>query len=329
LGSRWKSLFFKHHIYHQKLEGKPLNAKLIGKNLYQVELDTGGIKQLICSYIISGSKPVLVESGPNNSIPTLLSGIQELGIKPEAIEYVAITHIHLDHGGGAGTLLKHLPNAKVLVHPRGAPHLIDPERLWPSSQSVLGFVSEVFGKPEPVPKDRIIPMTEGSIDLGDGGKLSLIETLGHASHHLSFHESFNGGVFPGDAAGTYLPECEVVVPTTPPPFFLESALASLDKLIAFNPTALYFSHFGKAEDAINRLKAYKEQLNLWVSVAEEGVKQNFTIEQIRDNIISQDKVMTQVADYLKNHPIYRKTVLENCVRGVVGYTQQKQAKVQS
>jgi hypothetical protein len=121
----------------------------------------------------------------------------------------------------------------------------------------------------------------------------------------------------------------VVVPTTPPPFFLESALASLDKLIALNPTALYFSHFGKADDAINRLKVYKEQLNLWVSVAEEGVKQNLSFEQIRDNIISQDKIMAEVALYVKDHPIYRKTVLENCVRGVLEYAQKKQTEHQS
>ena len=102
------------------------------------------------------------------------------------------------------------------------PHIIDPERLWLSSQSVLGFVSEVFGKPEPVPKDRIDPMTEGIIDLGEGGKLTVFETVGHASHNLSFHESFNNGIFPGDAAGTYFPEYNEVSPTTPPPFFLES-----------------------------------------------------------------------------------------------------------
>ena len=153
--------------------------------------------------------------------------------------------------------------------------------------------------------------------------------MGHASHHLSFQESFNGGVFPGDAAGTYLPDCNVVVPTTPPPFFLESALASLDKLIALNPTALYFSHFGKADDAINRLKDYKEQLKLWVNVAEEGVKTKHDLEQIRDNIIAQDQVMTRSSSIRQRHLIYKKTVLENCVNGVVGYAQHKQTKQQS
>jgi glyoxylase-like metal-dependent hydrolase (beta-lactamase superfamily II) len=248
---------------------------------------------------------------------------------PGAIKYVAVTHVHLDHGGGAGTLLKHLPNAKVLVHPRGAPHLIDPERLWPSSQAVLGFVSEIFGKPEPVPKDRVIPLTEGTFDLGDGGKLSVLETVGHASHNLSFYESFNGGVFPGDAAGTYLPDCGVVVPTTPPPFHLKEALSSLDKLIALKPSSLYFSHFGKADNAVERLRAYKVQLQLWADIAEAGVKANLSLEQIRDNILTQDPVMTQISDYVKNHRIYSKTVLENCVRGFIEYSKHKQSKTQS
>ncbi len=306
-----------------------MHTKQIGRNLYQVELETGGIKQLICSYILCGETPLLVESRQTNSVPRLLSALQELNIKPELVQYVAVTHVHLDHGGGAGTLLKSLPNAKVIVHLRGAPHLIDPERLWPSSQAVLGYVSEVFGKPEPVPKDRIITMTEGNIDLGGGNKLLVTETLGHASHNLSFQEPFNCGVFPGDAAGTYLPECGVVVPTTPPPFYLESALASLDKLIALQPTALYFSHFGKADHAIERLKAYKVQLQLWANVAEAGVKANKSLEQIRDDIIKADPVMTQIQTYVKDHPIYKKTVLENCVRGFVEYAKTKLAKEQS
>jgi len=300
-----------------------LHTKEIGKNLFMMELETGGFKNLICSYIIKGTKPFLVESGPTNSIPKLLSALNELDVKLENVEYVAVTHVHLDHGGGAGTLLKFLPNAKVLVHPRGLPHLVDPERLWSSSQAVLGFISEIFGKPEPVPKERVLPVTEGSFDLGYGAKLTVTETIGHASHNLSVHESFNGGVFPGDAAGTYLPEFGVVVPTTPPPFHLDAALASLDKLISLKPTALYFSHFGKATDAVQRLKDYKLQLQLWADIAEEGVRRNWSLEQIRDRIIAEDKVMRQVADFIKSHRIYSKTVLENCVRGFIDYAKQK------
>jgi hydroxyacylglutathione hydrolase len=205
------------------------------------------------------------------------------------------------------------------------PHLIDPQRLWLSAQTVLGFVSEIFGKPEPVPKDRIIPMTEGAFDLGFGAKLEVTETVGHASHNLSFQESFNDGVFPGDAAGTYLPEFDVVVPTTPPPFYLDSALASLDKLISLNPSVLYFSHFGKATDAVQRLRDYKGQLQLWADIAEEGVKRNQSLEEIRDRIIAEDKVMNRIVGFVKNHRIYSKTMLENCVLGFMGYAKQKQS----
>jgi glyoxylase-like metal-dependent hydrolase (beta-lactamase superfamily II) len=301
-----------------------LSTKEIGKNLFIVDLETGGFKNLICSYIIMGKKPFLVESGPSNSIPNLLYGLKELDVKLEDVEYIAVTHIHLDHGGGVGTLLKSLPNAKVIVHPRGMSHLVDPERLWSSSQKVLGFVSEIFGKPEPVPKERVIPVTEGTYDLGYGVKLSVTETVGHASHNLSFQESLNGGIFPGDAAGTYLPEFNVVVPTTPPPFYLDAALSSLDKLIKLEPAVIYFSHFGKANNAVERLKDYKLQLQLWADIAEECVGKNQSLEEIRDRIIAEDRVMGQVLDFVKSHRIYSKTIMENCVRGFIEYAQEKQ-----
>jgi glyoxylase-like metal-dependent hydrolase (beta-lactamase superfamily II) len=308
---------------------KCLRTKQIGKNLYQVDLETGGLKNLICSYIIKGKKTLIVESGPTNSVPKLLSGLQELKVNLEDVKFVAVTHVHLDHGGGAGSLLKFLPNAKVIVHPRGMPHLIDPERLWPSSQSVLGFVSEIFGKPEPVPKERIIQITEGSFDLDNGGKLTVVETLGHASHNLSFHESFNGGVFPGDAAGAYLPEHDVVTPATPFPFHLGAALASLDKLISLNPTVLYYSHFGKANNAIRRLEDYKLQLQLWAKIVEDGVSKNQSFEEIRDRIIADDPIMHRLVGFLKSNKIYSQIVLQNCVEGFIDYAKRTQAKAGS
>jgi glyoxylase-like metal-dependent hydrolase (beta-lactamase superfamily II) len=302
-----------------------LHTREIGKNLFQIELETGGFRNLICSYIIKASKITLVESGPTSSVSKLVSGLKELDIPFENVQYLAITHVHLDHGGGAGTLLKLLPNAKVIVHPKGMPHLINPERLWLSAKTVLGFVSEIFGQPEPVPKERIIPVAEGIFDLGEGAKLKVTETIGHASHNLSYQESFNKGVFPGDAAGTYFPEFKVVVPTTPTPFHLESALASLDKLITLEPSVLYYSHFGIATAAVQRLKDYKLQLELWARIAEEGVKKNQSLEEIRDRIIAEDKVLIQILDFVKAHRIYSRTVLENSVKGFMEYAKQKQA----
>ncbi len=303
-----------------------MHTKEIGKNLFIIDLETGGLKNLIASYVLKGAKTIIVETGPSSSISNLLSGLKELNVKAEDVAYVALSHVHLDHGGGAGTLLKSLPNAKVIVHPRGAPHLINPERLWPSSQSVLGFVAEIFGKPEPVPQDRIIPLTEGAFDLDEGGKLTVTETVGHASHNLSFHESVNNGVFPGDAAGTYFPEYGVVTPTTPPPFHLEAALASLDKLVSLKPAVIYYSHFGKADDAVKRLEDYKAQLQLWARIAEDGVRRNQSLAEIRDRILKEDEVMRLLASYIKAHKIYSVTVLQNCVNGFVEYAKQKQAK---
>ena len=306
--------------------GEALHTQEIGKNLYQVDLETGGFRSLICSYILRGAEIIIVESGPTSSVPTLVDGLKELNLRLEDVEYVAVTHVHLDHGGGAGTLLKALPNAKVIVHPRGVPHLIDPQRLWESAQSVLGFVSEIFGEPEPVPEERIIPVTEGSFGLDDGVELKVIETVGHASHSLSFQESFNNGVFPGDAAGTYFPELDVVIPTTPPPFHLDSELASLDKLISLNPSFLYYSHFGKASNAVQCLRDYKLQLQLWAQITDQGVRDNKSLEEIRNGILAEDAVMRRLGGYLQSHKIYSKTALGNTVHGFIEYAKQNQAK---
>lgn len=286
-----------------------------------VELETGGFKNLICSYIITGKKPLLVESGPTQSVPNLLAALNELSIAQEAVEYIAITHVHLDHGGGAGTLLKHLPNAKVIVHPKGLPHLMNPTRLWESAQTVLGPVSYMFGEPEPVPKERLIPMMDGVLDLGYGGQLKITETSGHASHNLSFLETFNRGVFPGDAAGTYTPQFDVVMPTTPPPFYLDEALASLDKIISLNPSALYYSHFGKASDAIKRLQDYKQQLKLWATITIDGVRKHQSMQQIGARIFEEDKVVNKIAGFLSAHPVYTITVLQNNLEGFIDYAQ--------
>lgn len=303
-----------------------MHTKRIGKNLYLIDLETGGYKELIGSYVIKTDKKiVLIESGPTNSVPNLLCGLTELKINPNDVDIVAVTHIHLDHGGGTGTLLKHLPNAKVIVHPRGIPHIIDPEKLWDSSQSVLGFVSEIFGKPEPVPQDRIISMTEGTISLDNNDKLTIFETLGHASHNLSFHESFNNGIFPGDAAGTYFPKFNMVSPTTPPPFYLKAAIASIDKLISYCPSALYYTHFGQANDAVRRLRGYKAQLFMWDKLIQDAVKQNLSLEQIIENVLTEDPAMSKLSNFLREHKVYTKTAIENSVCGFVDHAKKVQS----
>jgi glyoxylase-like metal-dependent hydrolase (beta-lactamase superfamily II) len=303
-----------------------LHTKEIGKNLFLIDLETGGLKNLIASYVLKGTEAIIVETGPSSSVSNLLSGLKELNVKAEDVAYVAITHVHIDHGGGAGALLKFLPNAKVIVHPRGVPHLVNPEQLWLQAKKVLGQVAAIFGEPESVPEDRIIAAADGvTFDVGNNVNLKVVETLGHASHNLSYYEPLHGGIFPGDAAGIYLREFDVVVPTTPPPFRLDIALASLDKLVSLKPKALYYSHFGKVSDAVKRLQDYALQLKLWARIAREGIKNKQSLEEIRERILFEDKVMRKLAGFLKAHPIYAKTMLENSVQGFIDFAETAQS----
>jgi glyoxylase-like metal-dependent hydrolase (beta-lactamase superfamily II) len=302
-----------------------MRTKEIGKNLFLIDLKTGGFKNLIASYVLKGTKTILVESGPSSSVSNILSSLKELGVKVEDVAYVAISHVHLDHGGGVGALMSFLPTAKVIVHPRGAPHIVNPEKLWLQSQKVLGHVAEIYGKPEPLSEDRIILATDGmTFDVGNNVKLKVVETLGHASHHLSYYEALSKGIFPGDAAGIYLSEFDVVIPTAPPPFHLDVALASLDKLVSLNPKALYYSHFGKASNAVKRLKNYALQIKLWANIAEEGIKNKQSPDAIRERILTEDKVMHEIVSFLKSHPIFMKTVIENSMQGFIDFAGESQ-----
>ncbi len=302
-----------------------MHPKEVGKNLYLIDLKTGGFRDLIAGYILQGTKTAIVETGPTSSIPNLLSGLEELEIKPEEITYVAITHIHLDHGGGAGTLLKNLPNAKVIVHPKGAEHISNPSALWEASKKVLGEVANMFGEPEPVPKDRIIISQEGmTFNLGEGSQLKVVESPGHASHNLSYYEYSNKGIFPGDAAGAYLADFDVVFPTTPPPFHPDIALISLDKLIKMNPEVLYYSHFGKTAQAVKRLRDYQIQIKLWLSIVEEGVKKGLSNEQITERVLTEDETIRKAVPSLKENAVNRKTLIDNSVLGFIEFARNPQ-----
>jgi glyoxylase-like metal-dependent hydrolase (beta-lactamase superfamily II) len=164
-----------------------------------------------------------------------------------------------------------------------------------------------------------------TFDVGNNVKLKVVETLGHASHNLSYYEPLHGGIFPGDAAGIYLREFDVVVPTTPPPFRLDIALSSLDKLVSLKPTALYYSHFGEVSDAVKRLQDYALQLKLWAGIAREGIKNKQSLEEIRERILSEDKVMRKIAGFLRSHPVYAKTMLENSVQGFIDFAEKSQS----
>ena len=320
-----KDICPKTRLITTRKEAAGVHTTQIGTNLFLIDLQTGGFKNLIASYVMKGEETIIVETGPTTSIPNLLAGLRELEVKRDDVAYIALSHVHIDHGGGAGTILRQLPNAKVIVHPKGAPHLKDPAKLWAASKETLGFVAEMFGEPEAVPADRIIETEKDmTFDGGAGVKLEALETSGHASHNLSFYEPLNEGVFPGDSAGAYFGEFNAVFPTTPPPFRPDIALISLDKLMSFNPKFLYYSHFGEAAHAVKRLRNYQVQIKHWLNIVEESLKRGENAEAISERIFEEDETIREVLPKLRADPIQRKTLVENSVRGFIEFAQNPQ-----
>jgi glyoxylase-like metal-dependent hydrolase (beta-lactamase superfamily II) len=301
-----------------------MHTTQIGQNIFLIDLQTGGFSNLIGCYVLKGEKVTLVETGPTSSIPNLLSGLRELNINPEDVTYVAVTHVHADHSGGAGTLMKYLPNAKIIVHSKGAPHLESPEKLWAATKETLGYAAGLFGEPEPIQSDKIIVASENLTFHLEPLELMIVETPGHASHSLCYFEQMNSGLFSGDSAGAYISRFDAVFPTTPPPFRPDVALISLEKLVKLNPIYLYYSHFGVGSNAIKRLQNYAIQINMWLRLVEKGLSHGDSPETIRETIFKEDETIRHVVAMLKANPVHRKTLIENSVQGFINFVKRPQ-----
>lgn len=294
-----------------------LNIEEVASNVYLVDLDPPikEFKRFLATYLILSEKVAIIEVGPTSSVTSILKALESLNINPDRVAYVAISHIHLDHGGGTGTLLKSLPKAKLIVHEVGAPHMKNPQKLLESSFRVLGDFIKKYGEVEPVPAERILVGKDGLVlDLEGGVKIEVLETPGHASHHLSFFNRETGELWVGEAAGVYLKEFEVVRPSTPPPGFdYVKSLDSLDKLLALNPKVLYYTHFG-VSNKIENLKIYKEKLDLWFKIVSEEYKKGKSSQEILQKILNED---LEAKKLLVNER--ERTFLLNSVNGIIHY----------
>jgi glyoxylase-like metal-dependent hydrolase (beta-lactamase superfamily II) len=207
----------------------------------------GGRERYTAAYLLHGNEPAIVETGPTTSVPHVVSGLERLGVGPGDLAHIVLTHIHLDHGGGAGTLCERFPNATVWVHELGAPHLAEPDRLVASATRVYGELqmTSLFGPVAPVPAQRIRSVSDGDvIELGDRS-LFAASTPGHAKHQVALVDSISGAVFTGDALGIHPPDIPVLRPATPPPDYdLELAVRSIERIRSLAGELLLFSHFG-------------------------------------------------------------------------------------
>ncbi len=225
----------------------------IAAGIYHIDDQVCDISGLGSVYLVAGAeKKAIIDSGPAKSVPAVLSGIARAGYRPEDIDYIVITHVHLDHAGGAGSLLESMPEAKVVVHQRGARHMVDMKRLIASAVAVQGkSVIERYGDSLSVPLDKIIEVGDGDIiDLGGGQTLAFIDAPGHAPHELCIRETRGGGIFVGDAVGLLLGGERLLLPCHPPPSFNpETVIATMRRLQEYQPGSLYFAHFGRTERA--------------------------------------------------------------------------------
>jgi glyoxylase-like metal-dependent hydrolase (beta-lactamase superfamily II) len=299
----------------------------VAPNIYLIDAQMYSIPKFTSVYLIAEEKMALIETASAASAGIILDGIRQLGFDPKEISYIIVTHIHLDHAGGAGVLLKDMPQAKVIVHERGAKHLIDPSRLINSARSALGEEAvAMYGLPVPIDQSRVLPVKGGEvIELSKKQKLKIIHAPGHAPYHVCIYEDRNKGLFTGDAVGMYYPDGEILTITTPlPDFALDTCIDTINMLMSLSPQILFFSHFGTTKKVRQTLQQGIDELNTCGDIIFNAMKQNAPFESIVE------KLSPHFSEKLKavreKAPTYYQCIVEfipACVMGYINYYQKK------
>lgn len=243
-------------------------------------IDTGFVRpRFDAAYLLAHEgRAAYIDTGANDALPRLLGALERVGLKPEAVDYLIVTHVHLDHAGAAGSLMRELPNAKLVVHPRGAPHMIDPSVLVKGAMAVYGEeeVLRTYGVVQPVAAERVMTTHDGMTLHLAGRPLMFIDTPGHARHHHCIWDEASRGWFTGDTFGISYPEfasprARFVLPTTTPVQFDPEALkASVQRLLVKQPQCMYLTHYGRIDDVAGFGVQLLEQIDAMVAVAREA-----------------------------------------------------------
>ena len=239
-------------------------------------IDTGFVRPRFDAshLIVEQGRAAFVDTGTNHAVPRLLEALESLGLARDAVDYVIATHVHLDHAGGAGALLQHLPSARLVVHPLGARHLVDPSRLMASARAVYGAteVERSYGELVSVPRECVIETHDG-MALGLAGRLlQFIHTPGHARHHHCIWDERSRGIFTGDTLGVAYPEFSSdrgvwLIPATPPTQFDPAALrASVQRLLALDAQRVYLTHYGEVTSVPNLAATFLARLEAMVEL---------------------------------------------------------------
>lgn len=245
------------------------------------------------TYLIRGEKSAVIDPGPAPLVPGVIEALKASGVTH--LDYILLTHIHLDHAAGCWKMLEAYPEAIIHCHPRGAAHVIDPTRLLAAAEAIYGDALKEFGEVRGVPTERVAESTDGeTLDLG-GISLETIWTPGHSSHSQSYFERGSGVVFVGDAVGHYPGNRGVLIPGSPPPHNPAKAADSLLKLMRYEPKTIAYSHFGFYGEAMVRLERFIDQTRLWDRVAQEGVEAGLSLKDIFDLLVKEDPEARKLA----------------------------------
>jgi len=266
----------------------------VAENLYILDTGMLGLERYGALYILKAQRPAIIETGFSHTLEKTLHALDELKIRPADVAYIMPTHVHLDHAGGTGHLAEACPNAKVIVHEQGAPHLIDPTKLLESVQRAVGPMFSFYGTLKPTPPERVLAVHGGEVfNLGDGYEIEVIAAPGHAPHQVCFFERKIAGLFTADAAGIYRPWGAGLLPTTPPPaFHLEQALETLTRLKALQPKLLLYTHWG-AHSHIGLLDHYAQMLQQWTHEIENAKKTLRDDQAIKEHFVQRETPLLQ------------------------------------
>lgn len=275
-----------------------------------------GLKQRTGSYVINEQQLTIIETGPSPSVEHVKEGLNELGLPLEEVRYIIVTHIHLDHAGGAGLLMQECPNATLIVHPKGARHLSDPSRLIAGARAVYGDkFDSLFNPIVPVPEHRIEVKTEGGkLQIGPGCTLEFWDTPGHAKHHFGIYDPVSNGFFAGDTAGIrYIQLIEdgidFYLPSTSPNQFDPGAMkASIERMEEQQFDWLYYGHYGADKNPQAALGQVLEWLEVFVEEGAAAYRSGESVDQLAKRLAA--PVMAQLADQGMEQPHHVEPYIE-------------------
>lgn len=249
-----------------------------GDGIYTI--DTGYRRQgLVASHLIrQGDECAFIDVGTSSCLQVIRDVMQVMGIKPEQVKYIMVTHVHLDHAGAAGMLMQECPQAQLVVHPRGARHMIDPSKLIAGATAVYGedVMKQTFGEVVPVDADRVITVEDEQVLSLNGRSLLFLDTPGHARHHYCVYDEVSNGFFTGDTFGLSYAHLAVkgesfILPTTTPVQFDPVVLqGSIQRLISFQPEKMFLTHFGCVSSPEKLATRLVRQIDDFVVIAQSG-----------------------------------------------------------